>query len=111
MHVPSVTVEGVPDPIPDDIHVLDVREQVEWDQGHIEGSHHIPLSTFGERVDEVPGDRQILVVCTIGGRSARVAAWLSQNGRDAFNLDGGLIDWVGAGRPLVSETGNPPQVV
>ena len=97
MHVPSVTVDGVPDPIPESL--------------HIEGSHHIPLSVIGERVDEVPGDQKVLVVCTIGGRSARVAAWLSQNGRDAFNLDGGLIDWVGAGRPLVSETGNPPQVV
>ena len=111
MHVPTVTIAGVPDPIPEGLHILDVREQIEWDNGHIEGSHHIPLSQLGQRVEEVPADQQVLVVCTIGGRSARAVAWLSQQGHDAFNLDGGLIEWAGAGRPLVSETGHPPQVV
>ena len=111
MHVPTVTVEVVPDPIPDDLHILDVREQTEWDHGHIDGSQHIPMSELGQRVDEVPGDQRVLVVCTMGGRSARAVAWLSQQGHNAFNLDGGLIEWAGAGRPLVSETGNPPQVV
>jgi rhodanese-related sulfurtransferase len=111
MQVPAVSVEGVPDPIPDDLHILDVREQLEWDYGHIEGSQHIPLSQLGQRTEEVPHDRRILVVCAVGGRSAQVVAWLARNGVDAVNLDGGLMEWAGAGRPLVSETGNPPQVV
>ena len=38
-------------------------------------------------------------------------AYLVQQGRDAVNLDGGLIDWEAAGRALVSETGQPPIVV
>jgi rhodanese-related sulfurtransferase len=110
MHVPTVSVDGVPDPLPDELHVLDVREQFEWDLGHIEGSQHIPLGELGRRADELP-DKQTLVICKIGGRSARAVAWLNQQGRDAVNLDGGLLDWAGAGRSLVSETGRPPQVV
>lgn len=111
MQVPSLSVEGVPDPIPEDLHILDVREKLEWDHGHIDGAQHIPLSELGQRTDEVPRDKRLLVVCSIGGRSAQVVAWLSRNGLDAVNLDGGMIEWAGAGRPMVSETGNPPQVV
>jgi rhodanese-related sulfurtransferase len=51
------------------------------------------------------------VVCKVGARSARVAGYLVQQGRDAVNLDGGLLDWEAAGRALVSETGQPPLVV
>lgn len=112
MHgVPTVSIDGIPDPVPDGVHILDVREQVEWDHGHIDIAQHIPLSELGNRTDEVPRDKQLLVVCKMGGRSAQVVAWLTQQGLDAYNLDGGMIDWAGAGRPMVSETGNPPQVV
>jgi rhodanese-related sulfurtransferase len=51
------------------------------------------------------------VVCKVGSRSAHVAAWLRQQGFRASNLDGGLIAWASAGRPLVSESGAPAQVV
>jgi len=110
MQIPSVSLDGVPDPLPEALHVLDVREEFEWVHGHIEGSQHIPMSELGGRLDEVPF-AQTLVVCKVGSRSLRVAAWLNQNGREAVNLDGGLIDWLVAGRPLVSETGQPPQIV
>ena len=53
----------------------------------------------------------MLVVCKVGARSAQVAAYLVHNGIEAFNLDGGLLDWEAAGRPLVSETPHPPTVV
>ena len=107
---PAVGVDGVPDPLPDGLHVLDVREQVEWAYGHIEGAQHIPLRQVPARLDEVP-DGRVLVVCKVGARSAQAAAYLCANGRNAMNLDGGLVDWAGAGRPLVSETGVAPQVV
>jgi len=105
-----VAISGVPDPLPDGLTVLDVREPVEWQYGHIEGSIHIPLGELTGRLDEVP-DGQTLVVCKVGGRSAQAVMWLAQQGRDVVNLDGGLLDWAAAGRSLVSETGGPPQVV
>ncbi len=110
MHVPSVTVAGVPDPIPEEIHVLDVREPLEWHHGRIDGAVHIPLTDIPARADELPVDQQLLVVCKVGARSAHAAAFLLQQGRDAVNLDGGLLDWEAAGRPMVSETGQPALV-
>lgn len=107
--IPTVSVDGVPDPLPEGLAVLDVRETVEWAHGHIEGSQHIPMNELPERLAEVP-DAQLLVVCKVGGRSAQVTGWLVQQGRDAVNLDGGLLDWQAAGRGLVSETGQPALV-
>ena len=50
-------------------------------------------------------------MCKVGGRSSQAAAYLLQQGHDVVNLDGGMLDWEGAGRPMVSETGGAPQVV
>ncbi len=108
--VPTVAISGVPDPLPDGLAVVDVREPVEWQYGHIEGSIHIPMSELTSRLDEVP-EGQTLVVCKVGARSARVVMWLSQQGRDVVNLDGGLLEWEAAGRALVSDTGQPPLVI
>ena len=110
MHVPTVTVAELPDPLPEGISVLDVREPLEWEHAHIEGAVHLPLRELTSRLDEVPAGR-IVVVCKMGGRSAQATAYLSQQGLDVVNLDGGMIDWAEAGRPMVSETGRPPQVV
>ena len=110
MHVPTVTVERVPDPLPDGVFLLDVREPEEWAHGHIAGATHIPMRELPGRLDEVPAG-QTIVVCRVGARSAQVVAWLSRHGHDAVNLDGGLVEWVDARRPLVSETGGPPHVV
>ena len=103
-------ISGVPDPLPEGLAVVDVREPVEWHYGHIEGAIHIPMAEVPTRLEEVP-EGQVLVVCKVGARSARVAGFLVQQGRDAVNLDGGLLDWEAAGRTLVSETGQPPFVV
>jgi rhodanese-related sulfurtransferase len=108
--IPTVAITGVPDPLPDGLAVLDVREPVEWAYGHIDGALHIPLMDLPGRLDELP-EQQTLVVCKVGGRSAQAAAYLLQQGYDVVNLDGGMLDWSAAGRALVSETGAPPQVV
>jgi rhodanese-related sulfurtransferase len=108
--IPTVAISGVPDPLPQGLVVLDVREPVEWAYGHVAGSVHIPMAEVPTRLEEVP-DGQVLVVCKVGARSARVAGYLVQQGRDAVNLDGGLLDWQAAGRTLVSETGQPAVVV
>ena len=86
--------------------LLDVREPDEWAAGHIDGAVHIPMSGLVQRVDEVPKDRDVVVVCKVGARSAQVAAFLLQRGWSTVrNLDGGVVAWVQAGRPLVSDTG------
>ncbi len=108
--VPTVAVSGVPDPLPDGLGVLDVREEVEWVHGHIAGAIHIPLSDLPARLSEVP-EGQVLVVCKVGARSAQAVGYLAHHGHDVVNLHGGMLDWQAAGRAMVSETGRPPQVV
>jgi rhodanese-related sulfurtransferase len=105
--VPTVEVGQVPVPIPEGVTVLDVREPVEWHHGRIEGSLHVPMAQIPARTGELPHEGQLLVVCKVGGRSAHVTAFLRRNGFDAVNLDGGLIEWVSAGRVLVGDTEQP----
>ena len=102
MDVPTVTLDELPSDLPASLTVLDVREHAEWVHGHIDGARHIPLSELGARLGDVPDDR-LLVVCKIGGRSAQAVAWLAAHGRDAYNLDGGMIEWAEAGRPMSTE--------
>ena len=110
--VPTVEPStGVPDPLPDGLAVLDVREPVEWAHGHIEGAVHIPL--MRARASGSPTCRTPR--CSSSARSAaappRRRRTSAQQGHDAVNLDGGMLEWEAAGRPMVSETGEPPHVV
>src|SRR3982751_6985989 len=109
--VPTVEVAQVPDPLPDGLTVLDVREPVEWQYGRIDGAVHIPLTEIPARAEELPVDQQLLVVCKVGGRSAQATAFLREKGFEAINLAGGMIDWVEAGRPMVAEGDGAPLVV
>ena len=111
--IPSVEIDGVPNPLPEGLLVLDVREDDEWAAGHIDGALHIPLmelpARLGEFVElEAP---QTLVVCKAGGRSARAVAYLAQQGYDVVNLVDGMIGWERAGRAMVADAGQPPQVI
>ncbi|MDH6111983.1 rhodanese-related sulfurtransferase [Kitasatospora sp. MAP12-15] len=90
--------------VPTDAVLLDVREQDEWDAGHVDGALHIPIGEFTARIDEVP-DAPLYVLCRVGGRSAQVVQYLVGQGREAFNVDGGMLAWDAVGRPMVSSSG------
>ncbi|MFI9433817.1 MULTISPECIES: rhodanese-like domain-containing protein [Streptosporangium] len=106
MSVPEVDARDVPD----GAFLLDVRENDEWRAGHAPAAVHIPLGELQARVDEVPKDAPVYVVCRVGGRSAHAAAWLGHVGWDAINVGGGMQSWESAGRPMVSESGQDPFV-
>lgn len=93
-----------------DAKVLDVREDYEWEAGHIDGALHIPLDQLPERLDELDPDEDLHVICRTGGRSYRAAAWLVGNGYSAVNVDGGMGAWLEAGKPMVSDNGQEPTV-
>jgi rhodanese-related sulfurtransferase len=102
MHVqPSVSVSDV---TPDTV-LLDVREDDEWADGHIESAIHIPMGQIQGAVaaglDWLTPETPVVVVCAVGARSGRVAAWLNGQGYQAINLDGGMNAWVEAGRPII----------
>ena len=108
MTIPTVG----PGDVTGETYLLDVREDDEWSAGHIPGAVHIPMSGLLARVAEVPKDRDVVVVCKVGGRSAQVTAYLRQQGWDNVrNLHGGVVEWVHAGRDLVNDSGAPPSIL
>src|SRR5580765_7676792 len=82
--------------------VLDVREQNEWDEGHIPGAVHIPRGNLESRVEQAlpDRDRPVLVYCAGGSRSAFAAKTLEELGYDTvWSLSGGYTDWKRNGFP------------
>jgi rhodanese-related sulfurtransferase len=96
--------------VPDGAWLLDVREDDEWDAGHVSGARHIPLGQLGARADEVPQDQLVYVICRSGGRSARAAQALAGAGWRVVNVAGGMQDWAAAGRPMIADSGAAPYV-
>ncbi|MFI5616077.1 rhodanese-like domain-containing protein [Streptomyces sp. NPDC051567] len=109
--LPSVGAAAVPS----EGFVLDVREDDEWAAGHVEGALHIPMgdfvARFGELAEAVEDGRRVHVMCRVGGRSAQVTQYLVRQGVDAVNIDGGMQAWESAGRPMVTDSGNPAFVL
>jgi rhodanese-related sulfurtransferase len=91
--------------LPADGYLLDVRELDEWTCGHAPDAVHVPLSELTARIEEVPGDREVFVICKVGGRSEQAVRYLNQAGRSTVNVAGGMLAWEAAGRPMVSEAG------
>jgi rhodanese-related sulfurtransferase len=80
--------------------LIDVREQDEWDAGHAPTAQLLPMSVLRDRIDELPTDTQLLIVCHSGGRSLRVTDLLLKSGYDAVNVMGGMTAWAAAGGPV-----------
>lgn len=78
--------------------LLDVRNTSEWEGGHVPGAQLIPLPELYDRLDEVPADRPVIVMCQTGSRSAVAASLLRARGRDRVrNAAGGYAAWLAAG--------------
>lgn len=86
--------------------VIDVRNPHEWDEAHLAGSSLIPMPDLAERIDEVPVDGTVYLICATGKRSGRAAILLRRNGVDAVNVTGGIVAWVESGHPVVKGTGD-----
>lgn len=114
MEIPEITVEEYVSLAPGEVVLLDVREPEEWEDGHAPEAVHVPMNSVPATVahdpDKLPTDGRIVVTCKAGGRSAQVTAWLVAQGFDAVNLEGGMLAWATAHRPMVSENGEPPSV-
>ena len=80
---------------PNDVVVIDVRNDAEWDEGHIPSAIHIPLGHLAERIDEIPKDKTVVMQCQGGGRSSIASSLMLKLGRkDVANLTGGYRAWV-----------------
>ena len=97
---PEISVEEAYQLVEDGAFLLDVRTQEEWDDFHAPQATLIPLDELASRVNEVPEDQDIVVICRSGNRS--------QVGRDTLldagypsvtSVRGGMNDWASAGYP------------
>lgn len=108
--IPQADVSEVPAVLDGSVVLLDVREDDEWERGHAEGAQHIPMGDVPARMGEIDPDSPLFVVCHAGGRSQRVSQYLARNGYEPRNVSGGMLAWVGAGRPVVTDAGAPGTV-
>ena len=88
--------------------VVDVREQDEWDEGHIPGAVHVPRGHLESRIERLAPDpvRPVLLYCSVGNRSAFAAKTLTELGyEDVVSLAGGFTDWKRNGFPVQLQAG------
>jgi rhodanese-related sulfurtransferase len=85
-----------------DVPLVDVREEHEFEDFHVPGAQLLPMSELQERVDEVPADGKVFIICRTGARSHRVAEFLRNRGVDAVNVAGGSLAWADAGHPVAT---------
>jgi rhodanese-related sulfurtransferase len=85
----------------DGVFLLDVRTQQEWDEYHAPDTTLIPLDELEHRLDELPENEEIVVVCRSGNRSQTGRDILRTNGFDqSTSMAGGLNAWRTAGYPI-----------
>lgn len=103
--VPEISVDAVESRPPGTV-LLDVREPEEYAHGHIPGAINLPQSDLASRLNDLPQDHPLWMVCQAGLRSRRAAQYLKQMGfEQVVSVQGGTSAWQGAGKPLaVGET-------
>jgi rhodanese-related sulfurtransferase len=108
--VAQTDVAGLPTEFGPDAVLLDVREDDEWRQGHAAGAQHIPMGQVPARIAEIDPQATLYVICKAGGRSLKVAQYLATNGYAPVNVNGGMLAWANAGRPVITDDGGPGRV-
>jgi molybdopterin/thiamine biosynthesis adenylyltransferase/rhodanese-related sulfurtransferase len=108
MAVQMVDLESAKREVDAGTKLIDVREQHEWDESHIEAAEHVPMGELVSRLDEVAPDtaERVLLHCRTDNRSAQMAEELASLGyEDVGVVEGGIVAWEGAGLPTVSASG------
>lgn len=100
MDVPEIDVDELAQRREAGQMVLDVRNPDEYEEAHVPGVVLIPLGELVERVDEVPTDGPLPIICRSGARSMQAAEYLRGQGIDAMNVVGGTLAWIDAGFPV-----------
>lgn len=81
--------------------IVDVREPHEYKAGHIEGARLAPLGNVAKELEDVPKDREIVLVCRSGNRSGKAQRILAERGfTRLLNMEGGMVAWEKKGYPV-----------
>lgn len=96
----SVGMVKFKEAVDDDAYVLDVREEWEYTKGHIKGSKLIPFKQLISRMDEVPDERKIYVICRSSHCSQQAVKTLQKFDKLVVNVEGGMREWIDVGYPI-----------
>lgn len=77
------------------LNIIDVREEFEVANGMIPNAVHIPMNTIPEKMDVFDAKQTYYIVCAGGVRSENVCHYLTANGIQAVNMEGGMYSWNG----------------
>jgi rhodanese-related sulfurtransferase len=88
-----------------DVALIDVREDHEWEAGHIPGARHVAVNDLPAHADELGREQPLIVYCRTGNRSGLAADALRSAGFDVSVLDGGITAWSEDGLELEPEDG------
>src|SRR5262245_44950270 len=100
MDVPEIDVAELAARQAEGTPLIDVRRPDEFDEARVPGARLIPLGELVERIEEVPTEGTVFVICATGVRSAKAAAHFRSLGIDAINVAGGTRAWMEAGLPI-----------
>lgn len=75
--------------------LVDVREINEWENGHLDGAIHVPLSNLSAEKNKLDKSQEYYVMCHSGARSAKACPQLAQEGYNVINVMGGISAWRG----------------
>jgi hydroxyacylglutathione hydrolase len=108
--IERLPVEALPDRVDGDprLQILDVREESEWQAGHIPDSAFMPWHDIDRMPDGIDPERPIAVICASGQRAVTAASLIQRHGGTCVThvVDGGVPEWGESGRPL--ETSGQP---
>lgn len=90
-----------------DLFVLDIREEEEYKVSHLKNARHVGYFWFDMRkIYDIPKDAQLVLYCSIGNRSEKIAQKLMNAGyRNVNILYGGIFEWVNSGQPVYKLNG------
>lgn len=92
----------------DRVQLVDVRESEEWQAGRIPGARWIPMNELPERLGEIDASRPVVTVCRSGTRSGQMAEFLTEQGYQAENLNGGIQAWAEHDLPVRTPADEQP---
>lgn len=101
------------------LQVIDVRNDDEWDEGHIADAHFMPYTSMVPQLDKpaqidqlpIPLEKSIAITCATGQRSSTAASLLLRHGyKNLYNVTGGMVAWEDAKLPMVDGQGNACKV-
>lgn len=105
--VPQISVEDFLKMNKSEMFVLDTRENEEFNVSHLKNARHVGYFWFDMRkIYDIPFTANIVVYCSVGSRSEKIAQKLLNAGyKNVYNLYGGIFEWVNSGQPVYKANG------